>query len=78
MLHICTGGRVQNHPLEKEMQKDKIVVCGGFTNSWEKKRSERQKRKGKMYPTEWKVPKNSKERYESLPKWLMQRNRGKQ
>ena len=55
-----------------------MVVWRGLTNGWEKKRSERQKRKGKMYPTEWKVPKNSKERYESLPKWLMQRNRGKQ
>ena len=28
----------------------------------EKKRSERQRRKGKVYPTECRVPKNSKER----------------
>jgi len=26
------------------------------------KRSERQRRKGKIYPFEWRVPKNSKER----------------
>ena len=27
-----------------------MVVWGGLTNSWEKKRSERQRRKGKIYP----------------------------
>ena len=32
------------------------------------KRSKRQRRKGKIYPSECKVPKNSKEIYESLPK----------
>ena len=31
------------------------------------KRSERQRRKGKIYPFECRVPKNSKERQESLP-----------
>ena len=31
------------------------------------KRSERQRRKGKMYSSECRVPKNSKERYSSLP-----------
>ena len=44
----------------------------------EKKRSERQRRKGKVYPFECIVPKNSKEREECLPQWSMQRNRGKQ
>ena len=33
----------------------------------EKKEKKRQKRKGKIYPFECRVPKNSKERYESLP-----------
>ena len=42
------------------------------------KRSERQKRKGKIYPAESRVPENSKERSESLLKLTMQRNRGKQ
>ena len=28
---------------EREMQQGKIVVWGGFTNSWEKKRREREK-----------------------------------
>ena len=57
-----TGGDDQNHPQEKEMEKGKMVLWGGFTNSQEKKRSERQMRKGKIYLFECKVPKNSKER----------------
>ena len=40
------------------------------------RRSKRQRRKGKIYPTEWRVPENSKEREESLLKRTMQRNRG--
>ena len=42
------------------------------------KRTERQRRKGKIIPFECRVPKNSKERLESLPQWSVQRNRGKQ
>ena len=38
-LWHCAGGSDQDHPKEKEMQKGKIVVWGGLTNSWEKKRS---------------------------------------
>ena len=51
-----------NHPHGKEMQKSKMAVRGGLTNSCEKKRSQKQRRKGKIYPTECRVPKNSKER----------------
>ena len=43
----CTGVSDQNHPQEKEMQQGKIVVWGGLTNSWEKKTSKKQGRKGK-------------------------------
>ena len=42
---------------EKEMQKGKMAVWGGLTNSCEKKRRERQRRKGKIYPCECRVPK---------------------
>ena len=63
---------------KKELQKGKMVVWGGLTNRCEKKRSERQRRKGKIYPCECQVPKNSKERWESLLLWSVQRNRGKQ
>ena len=43
----CTGDRDQDHPHGKEMQKSKMAVWGGLTNSCEKKRSEKQRRKGK-------------------------------
>ena len=74
----CTGDRDQDHPQEEEMQKGKMAVWGGLTNSWEEKRRLRQSRKGKIYPFECSVPKNSKERWESLSQWSVQRNRGKQ
>ena len=38
-----------------------MAVWGGLTNIWEK-RSERQGRKAKIYPSEFRVPKNSKKR----------------
>ena len=41
---------------EKEVQQGKMLVWGGLTNSWEKKRHERQRRKGKIYPFECRVP----------------------
>ena len=58
----CTGSSDQDLTQGKEMQKGTMVVWGGLGNSYEKKRSERQKRKGKIYPFECRVPKNSKER----------------
>ena len=46
----------------KEMQNGKMFVWGGHTTSCEKRRSERQRRKGKIYPSECRVWKNSNER----------------
>ena len=43
-----------------------MVAWGWFTNSYEKKRSKRQRRKGKIYPFECRVPKNSKS-FQSCP-----------
>ena len=40
-----------------------MVVWGGFTNSWGKKRSEGQRTKGNIYSTECRVPENSKKRF---------------
>ena len=57
------------------MQKRKIVVWGGLTDSCEKKRTERQRIQGKIYPSECRATKN-KERKENLPKRSMQGNRG--
>ena len=53
-----TGDRNQDHPQEKEMQKSKMTIWGGLTNSFEKKGSEKQRRKGKIYPFECRVPRN--------------------
>ena len=42
------------------MQKSKMVLWGGLTNSCEKKRSKKQRRKEKIYASECRVPKNSR------------------
>ena len=42
-LRHCTGDRDQDHPHGKEMQKSKMAVWGGLTNSCEKKRSKGEK-----------------------------------
>ena len=52
----------QEHSHRKEMQKSKMAVWGGLTNSCEKKRSEKQRRKGKIEASECRVPKNCKKR----------------
>ena len=76
-LWHCTGDRDQDYSQEKEMQKSKIAVWGSLKNSCEKKRSKKQRRKGAIYPLECRVLKKNKERWESLPQWLVQRNRVK-
>ena len=43
-----SGDRDQDNPHGKEMQKSKMAVWGGLTNSCEKKRSKKQRRKGKI------------------------------
>jgi len=49
-------------PMEKKCKKSKMAVWGGLTNSCEKKRSKKQRRKGKIQASECRVPKNSKKR----------------
>ena len=44
----------------KRNAKSKTAVCGGLTNSCEKKRSEKQKRKEKIYPFEFRVPRTAR------------------
>ena len=39
-----------------------MAVLGDLTNSYKMKRSEKQRKKGKINPFECRVPKNSKER----------------
>ena len=57
---------VQETPIKtipkKRQAKNQNGCLRCLTNSCEKKRSEKQRRKGKIYPFECRVPKNSKER----------------
>ena len=46
-------------PMEKKCKKAKTAVWGGLTNSCEKKRSKKQRRKGKIYASEYRVPNNN-------------------
>ena len=48
--------------MEKKCKKCKTTVWGGLTNSCEKRRGEKQRRKGKIEASECRVPKNSKKR----------------
>ena len=49
-------------PMGKKCKKSKMAVWGGLTNSCEKKTGEKQRRKGKIFPFECRIPKNSKKR----------------
>ena len=49
-------------PKKKKGKKSKMALWGGLTNSCEKKKSKKQQRKGKIYPFECRVAKNSEER----------------
>ena len=44
-----------------------MAVWGGLTNSCEKKRSKKQRRKGKILASECRVPKNSKRDKKAFP-----------
>ena len=59
---IVQETEIKTIPKKKKGKKSKMAVWGGLTNSHEKKGSEKQRRKGKIYPFECRVPKNSKER----------------
>ena len=54
------------------------LVIRGLTNSCEKEKNKKQRRKGKIFPFEFRLQKDIKEREESLPPGSLQRNRGKQ
>ena len=63
---IVQETRIKTIPKKKKCKKAKWL-SEETLNSCEKKRSEKQRRKGKVFPFEFRVPKNSKERLESLP-----------
>ena len=62
VCNIVQEAVIKTIPNKKEIQKSKMLVWGSLTNSWGKKRRERQRRKGKIHPSECSVTKNSKER----------------
>ena len=49
--HIHTGDRDQDHPHGKEMQKSKMAVWGGLTNSCEERQKAKEKRKDIRKPS---------------------------
>ena len=53
-------------PKKKKCNKAKWLSEGTLQIAEKRKRKERQCRKGKIYPTECRVPENGKEREESL------------
>ena len=71
---------IKTIPKKKKCKKAKWLSDEALQiNSCEKKRSKKQRRKGKIFPFECRLPKNSKERSERLPQPRpLQRNRGKQ
>ena len=58
---IVQEAMIKTIPKKKKCKKAKWLFGGGLTNSYEKKRRERQSRKIKIYTFECRVPKNSKE-----------------
>ena len=53
---------IKTIPKKKKCKKAKWLSEEAFTNSCEKKRSQKRSRKGKIYPFECRILKNSKER----------------
>ena len=54
------GTGIKIIPMEKKCKKAKWLCEEALTNSCEKKRSKKQRSKGKIYPFACRVPKNSK------------------
>jgi len=59
---IVQGTGIKTILKKKKCKKAKWLSEEGLTNSCEKKRTEKQRRKGKIYPFECRVPKKSRER----------------
>ena len=73
----CTGGSDQENPKKKKYKKNQNGCLRPYKELW-KEEKQKAKEKRKDIPFECRVPKNNNERYESLPQWSMQRNKGKQ
>ena len=69
---------IKTIPVEKKCKKAKWLSEEALQIAMKRREAKKQMKKGNIYPFECRVPKNSKERQESLPQQSMQRNRGKQ
>ena len=70
--------RQQTKPSQREKtQESKVVLWGGLTNRG-KKRTQKQGRKGKVYPTKHRFSKNSTDRQKGLLQWTVYKTRRKQ
>ena len=49
--------------LRKRKAKKQMIVCGGLTNSCEKNRSKKQRRKGKIFPFECRIARRDKKAF---------------
>ena len=74
----CTGDRDQDHLQEKEMQKSKMAVWGGLTNSMKRRevKSKGEKENTHLNAEFQRIARRDFKK--SVPQWSMQRNRGKQ
>ena len=61
-LYRRQGPRPVTRKRNAKKKKKKMAVLAGLTNSCGKKQSQKQRRKGEIYPFECRVLKNSKER----------------
>ena len=74
---IVQEAGIKTIPIEKKCKKGKMVVWGGLTNSWEKKRSKRQGEKERythLNAEFWRIARRDRKAFLSD----VQRNRGKQ
>ena len=70
---------IRTVPKKKKCKKSKWLFEAALQIAVKRIEAKKKKRrKGKIYPFECRVPKNSKERYECFPQQSRQRNRGKQ
>ena len=66
--NIVQESVIKTIPKKDKCKKAKWLSEEALQIAEKKKRRERQRRKGKIYPYECRVPKDNKERYESLSK----------
>ena len=61
-LEHCPRGRDQTNPNKKKFKKAKWLSEEALQIAEERREVKKQGRKGKIYPTEYRVPDNTKER----------------